>query len=155
MKEFNIAGHKFKCEKLHEDQYKKGACAFKIIDDDGKESYWVVIPSSMSGFTDGNGIATPNEGHVVAFCVNEQDALMVASSINIAANVVSLSTKAESAFVEKAASELGFDIDALRAEVNRLKAEGKSAKEVLEILKPRMDEFKKGGSPNTDKGGEW
>lgn len=155
MKEFNIAGQQFKCEKLHENKFKKGACAFKIIDDSGDESYWVVAPRSMSEFTDGNGIATPNEGHVVAFCVNEQDALMVASSINIAANVVSISAKAESAFVDKAASELGFDIDALKSEIDRLKAEGKSAKEVMEILKPRMDEFKKGGSPNTDKGGEW
>lgn len=155
MKEFNVAGNQFKCEKLHEDQYKKGACAFKIIDDDGNESYWVVAPRSMSEFTDGNVISTPNDGRVTAFCTNEQDALMVAASINIAANVVSISAKAESAFVEKAASELGFDIDALKAEVDRLKAEGKSAKEVLEILKPRMDEFKKGGSPSTDKGGEW
>lgn len=54
---------------------------------------------------------------------------------------------------QKLSNDLGFDIDKLEAEGKRLKAEGKTAEEVRDILKPRMEEFKRADAKK--EGGEW
>lgn len=164
MTKFTMENHEFGCEKLCPEHFKTGVCAFKIIDGDKDTTYWVVAPPTLSDQMTGEyKIETPNDGHVCAFCMNEQDALMVASSICIAASVASFSKdaidKAKSEVERKTnelANKMGFDLEKLEAEVKRLKAEGKSPKEVAAILKPRMEEFKKSDTPQSDtKGGEW
>jgi hypothetical protein len=155
MQTIEFAGKKFQCEKLHEDNFKHGPCAFKMVDEDGDTTYLVFTPSSVS--ESDKEIKTPNDGVLCAGCPSEQSALMVASSICMAATFANLveDKKAEvERDVEKLAEQLGFDLEKLDAEVKRLKAEGKSSKEVAEILKPRMEEFKKKPA-TTDKGGEW
>lgn len=154
MQTIEFAGKKFQCEKLHEDNFKHGPCAFKMVDEDGDTSWLVFAPRSMS--EGDKEIKTPNDGILVAGCPDEQTALMVASSICMAATFAHFAEdkKAEvERDVEKLAEQLGFDLEKLEAEVKRLKAEGKSGKEVAEILKPRMEEFRK--KPAADKGGEW
>lgn len=158
MTKFTMEDHEFGCEKLCPEHFKTGVCAFKIIDGDKDTTYWVVAPPTLSDQMTGEyKIETPNDGHVCAFCMNEQDALMVASSICIAAGVAAkdkASKKALSEVVEKVARDIGFDIEKLKAEVEKLKAEGKSATEVRDILKGRMDEFRKKPDAKQE-GGEW
>lgn len=158
MTKFTTDNHEFGCEKLHPEHFKTGACAFKVIDGDKDASYWVVVPPTLSDQMTGEyKIETPNDGRVCAFCMNEQDALAVASSICIAVGVAAKggACKKELADIaQKVAKDIGFDLDALGSEVRRLTSEGKSAEEISEILKPRMEEFctKK---PSDTKGGEW
>ena len=158
MTKFTMENHEFGCEKLCPEHFKTGVCAFKIIDGDKDTTYWVVAPPTLSDQMTGEyKIETPNDGHVCAFCMNEQDALMVASSICIAAGVAAkdkADKKALADIAQKVAKDIGFDLDALESEVKRLKAEGKSAKEISEILKPRMEEFRT-KKPSDTKGGEW
>lgn len=156
METIEFAGKKFQYEKLAPEHFKKGACAFKVIDEDGDTQYLVFAPNSLA--EKDKEIKTLNDGTMCAACPTEQSALMVASSICIAANVAHLSidkTRVVKKSVEELAKDLGFDLEKLEAEVKKLKAGGKSDKEVAEILKPRMEEFRKGGTPSTDKGGEW
>ena len=158
MKEFEMNdGEQFKCEKLMADKFEKGTCAFKVVDADGNTSYWVVCPVTLQGQIDGEVIDTPNDGHVTAFCMSEQDALMVASSICVAANITHIEKKALADTVEHIAKQFGFDIEKLDAEVKRLKAEGKTLEEVREILKPRMEEFKRADvkADAKQEGGKW
>jgi hypothetical protein len=151
--------HEFGCEKLCPERFKTGVCAFKIIDGDKDTTYWVVAPPMLSDQMSGEyKIETPNDGHVCAFCMNEQDALMVASSIRIVAGVAAkdkAEKKALADIAQKVAKDIGFDLDALKAEVKRLKSDGKSAKEISEILKPRMEEFSTKKPQSDTKGGEW
>lgn len=158
MTKFTMENHEFGCEKLMPEHFKTGACAFKIIDGDKDTTYWVVAPPTLSDQMTGEyKIETPNDGHVCAFCMNEQDALMIASSVCIAATVAGSSgepKKIQCDLTQKLAKDLGFDIEKLEAEVKKLKAEGKTADEVREILKPRMEEFRKKPAADT-KGGEW
>lgn len=158
MNEMKIGGKTFQYEKVKPENFKNGACAFRVKDEDGDENWWVVVPPTLKAQVEGVAINCPDDGHVAAFCMNEQDALMIASSVYIAASVANLPIVQEKA-MQKSAEELakgmGIDLEKLEAEVKRLKDEGKSPKEVAEILRPRMEEFKKGGTPNTDKGGEW
>ncbi len=158
MNEMKMGGKTFQYEKVLPEQFKKGACAFRVKDPDGDENWWVVVPPTLKAQVDGMSINCPDDGHIAAFCMSEQDALMIASSICIAASVASLpsimNVKEEvGRKAKELADKLDFDLDALEAEVNKLKAEGKSPKEISEILKPRMEEFKK--KPAADKGGEW
>lgn len=160
MNEMKINGKTFKYEKVKPEQFKSGACVFRIVDDDGDENWWVVVPTTLEAQLKGIEINCPDDGHVTAFCMCEQDALMLASSVCLAAHVATLGKevvdKAKSEVESKAkelAEKLDFDLDALEAEVKKLKAEGKSPKEISEILKPRMEEFRK--KPAADKGGEW
>ena len=130
MTKFTMENHEFGCEKLCPEHFKTGVCAFKIIDGDKDTTYWVVAPPTLSDQMTGEyKIETPNDGHVCAFCMNEQDALMVASSICIAAGVAAkdkAGKKALADIAQKVAKDIGFDLDALEAEVKRLKSEGKS-----------------------------
>lgn len=159
MTKFTMENHEFGCEKLCPEHFKTGVCAFKIIDGDKDTTYWVVASPTLSDQMTGEyKIETPNDGHVCAFCMNEQDALMVASSICIAAGVAAkdkAGKKALADIAQKVAKDIGFDLDALEAEVKRLKSEGKSAKEISEILKPRMEEFRTKKPQSDTKGGEW
>lgn len=159
MTKFTMENHEFGCEKLCPEHFKTGACAFKIIDGDKDTTYWVVAPPTLSDQMTGEyKIETPNDGHVCAFCMNEQDALMVASSICIAATVAAKDKsdkKALAAVAEKVARDIGFDIEKLKAEAQELKDEGKSAKEISEILKPRMEEFLTRKPDAKSEGGEW
>ena len=159
MTKFTIDNHEFGYEKLCPEHFKTGACAFKIIDGDNNATYLVVAPPTLSDQMTGEfKIETPSDGNVCAFCMNEQDALMVASSICIAAGVAAKAKegkKALAAVAEKVAKDICFDIDKLNAEVKRLKDEGKTAEEVREIMKPRMEEFLTRKPDTKSEGGEW
>lgn len=157
MKEMKIGGKTFQYEKVMPESFEKGACAFRVKEENGSENYWVVVPPTLKAQVEGMEINRPDDGHVAALCASENDALMIASSVHIAATVSSISGIVNDGVcrkVDELAEELGFDTDRLKAEVSRLKAEGKSPKEVSEILKPRMEEFKKKPAADT-KGGEW
>lgn len=159
METTEFAGKKFQYEKLMPEHFKNGTCAFKVIDEDGDTQYLVFTPNSLSEQVEGKEIKTLNDGTLCAACPTEESALMVASSICIAANVAHFSdgkAKAIKENIEEIAKGLGFDLDAMKEEIVKLRKEGKSTKEIQEIMKSRMEEFrKKGGSPSTDKGGEW
>lgn len=149
MTKFTMENHEFGCEKLCPEHFKTGVCAFKIIDGDKDTTYWVVAPTTLSDQMTGEyKIETPNDGHVCAFCMNEHDALMVASSICIAATMAAKdksSKKALAAVAEKAAKDIGFDIEKLKAEAQKLS----------EILKPRMEEFLTRKPDAKSEWGEW
>ena len=162
MNEMKISGKTFQYEKVEPEKFKKGACAFRVKDEDGDENWWVVVPPTLKAQMEGVVINSPDDGHVAAFCMSEQDALMLASSVCLAASIATFAEKAKvdvksviESKTKELAEKLDFDLDALQAEVNRLKSEGKSAKEVAEILKPRMEEFRKKGPKSETKGGEW
>lgn len=161
MKDIEIDGKQFKYEKLMAEKFEKGACAFKVVDADGDTSYWVVVPATLRKQVDGEVINTPNDGHLAAVCMSEQDALMVASSVCIAATVADMEQKAARRALAKTTEHLakacGFDIEKLEAEVKRLKAEGKTLEEIEKILKPRMEDFKRADKEADAKqeGGEW
>ena len=140
MQKVMIRDMEFQFEKLDEKNFKRGAAAFRVIDKDGTETFWVNTPATIDKFDD--GVATPNDGRMVAFCHSKDDAEMVAAAINVSVHVAIINNNSspETEF-EKIADMLGLDIDKMRAEIKRLKAEGKTANEVVEILKPRMDEF--------------
>lgn len=140
MQKVMIRGMEFQFEKLDEKNFKRGAAAFRLIDEDGTETFWVNTPATIDKFDD--GVATPNDGRMVAFCHSKDDAEMVAAAINVSAHIARINNNSSlETELEKLADTLGLDIDKMIAEIQRLKAEGKTAKEVLEILKPRMDEF--------------
>lgn len=156
METMKLGGKTFQYEKVKPEQFKTGACVFRVKDEDGDENWWVVVPKTLEAQMAGMEINCPDDGHITAFCMCEQDALMLASSVHLAASIATFTDKARSEVERKTnelAEQLGFDLEKLEAEVKRLKAEGKSCKEVSEILKPRMEEFKK--KPAADKGGEW
>ena len=161
METVEFAGHKFQYEKLNADKFKKGVCAFKMVDEDGDTQYLVFVPHTLAEQIEGKEIKTPKDGRLLAACPDEQSALMVASSIGVAASVANLADAKKKEALKKVvevANGLGFDVEKLEAEVERLKAEGKSAKEVSEILKPRMEEFLKPGASKPSakqEGGEW
>ena len=160
MNEMKMGGETFQYEKVMPEQFKKGACAFRVKDQDGDENWWVLVPRTLKAQMEGVAIDSPRDGHVAAFCMCEQDALMLASSVCIAAGIATFAKGAadkaseeEERKTKELAEKLDFDLDALEAEVRRLKDDGKSPKEISEILKPRMEEFKK--KPDADKRGEW
>lgn len=159
MNEMKIGGKTFLYEKVMPEQFNKGACAFHVKDTDGDESWWVVVPPTLKAQIEGVVIDSPEDGRIAAFCMNKQDALMIASSICISADMtrsihgIVKDVEGVGRKAEELADKFNFDLDALGAEVKRLKDEGKSMKEVEEILKPRMEEFRK--KPAADKGGEW
>ena len=160
MKEVNIDGKTFQCEKVMPERFKKGTCAFRVKEPGSDDAWFVVVPNTLKEHVEGVVIDSPNDGHIAAFCMSEQDALVIVSSIRIAASVATSTASITSVVNEEIdrktkglADKLDFDLDALEAEVKKLKAEGKSMKEVWEILKPSMDEFKK--KPEADKGSEW
>lgn len=160
MKEFEMCGKHFQYEKLMAEKFEKGACAFKVVDADGGTSYWVVVPATLQKQVDGEVIDTPNGGHLAAVCMSEQDSLMVASSICIAATVADMEQKSVRKLVETTehlAKECGFDVANREEEVKRLKAEGKTRDEIAAILKPRMNEFRLHDAKSGDeqKEGEW
>ena len=140
MQKVMIRDMEFQFEKLDEKNFKRGAAAFRVIDKDGKETFWVNTPATIDKFDD--GVATPNDGRMVAFCHSKYDAEMVAAAINVSVLIALINNNSSpKTEFEKIADMLGLDIDKMSAEIQRLKAEGKTAKEVVEILKPRMDEF--------------
>ena len=156
MNEMKMGGKTFLYEKVMPEQFNKGACAFHIKDTDGDESWWVVVPPTLKAQIEGVVIDSPEDGHIAAFCMNRQDALMIASSICIAASLASIPSVVNEEIGRKTkelAEELELNLDALEAEVKKLKAEGKSMKEVEEIIKPRIEEFRR--KPAADNGGEW
>ena len=156
MKEVNIGGKTFQDEKIMPERFKKGACAFRVNESDHDDTWCGVVPHTLKEAMEGVEIESPNDGHIAAFCMSKEDALMIASSINLAtstANVTKIVKEAIDRKTKELADKLDYDLDALEAEVKRLKAEGKSPKEVEEILKPRMDEFRK--KPAADKESEW
>ena len=156
MKEVNIGGKTFQYEKIMPERFKKGACAFRVNESDHDDTWFVVVPRTLKEAMEGVEIESPNDGHIAAFCMSKEDALMIASSINIStstANVTRIVKEAVDRKTKDLADKLNYDLDALEAEVKRLKAEGKSPKEIEEILKPRMDEFMK--KPAADKESEW
>lgn len=168
METIELCGHKFQVERLGGDEFKHGVAPFKMIDEDGDTQYVVVTPSNLEE-QDTKELKTPKDGHMCAACPNESSALMVASSIAIAAQLAYVRRKTggievrPASDIEKIAGAIGFDVDAMRREVGRLMAEGKSIREIQNILRPRMDEFskKKGDAPDAGsadaekKEGEW
>ena len=156
MKESNIGGKTFQYEKIMPERFKKGACAFRISESGHDDTWFVVVPHSLKEAIEGVEIESPTDGHIAAFCMSKEDALMIASSICLAtsaANVTKIVKEVAERKTKELADKLDYDLDALEAEVKRLKAEGKSPKEVEEIMKPRMDEFRK--KPAADKESEW
>ena len=158
MKKFTIEGKEFECEKLCPERFGTGACAFRVVDDEGTdEMNWVVTPNTLEQLLNNCSIETPADGHICAFCIRERDALMIASSINIASSVIKSEQKlhktAEDA--EDIARKLGFDINAINAEIDKLHKEGKSPKEIQEIMNKKMSEFQKGNPKAKQEGGEW
>lgn len=81
MQKVMIGDMEFQFEKLNEENFKRGAAAFRVIDKDGQESFWVNHPETKDKFDD--GVASPKDGRMVAFCHTKDDALMIASAINI------------------------------------------------------------------------
>ena len=154
MKKCTKFGHEFEYEKIMPEKFKEGPCAFRVKDSDGNTMYWAIIPEEMS---DDREIATPNDGILCAASPDEGLALIVASSICIATHVANIEKRSIKSKVESLAKDFGFDLEKLDAEVKRLKAEGKSPKEIEEVLKPRMDEFKRADAKADAKqeGGEW
>lgn len=158
MKKFTIEGKEFECEKLHPEKFGTGACAFRVVDDEGNKMNWVVVPNTLEQLLKRDcPLETPADGHICAFCVSENDAFMIASSINIASGVIKSGQKlyktAEEA--ENMAKELGFDINAIKAEIDKLHKEGKSSEEIREIMNKRICEFMKDGHKDKKEGGEW
>ena len=156
MKEVNIDGKTFQYEKVMPERFKKGACAFHVKESGSGDTWFVVVPHSLKEAIEGVEIESPTDGHIAAFCMSKEDALMIASSICLAtstANVTKIVKEAVDRKTKDLADKLDFDLDALEAEVKKLRVEGKSLKEVDEILKPRMEEFKK--KPADDNGSEW
>lgn len=140
MQKVMIRDMEFQFEKLDEKNFKRGAAAFRVINKDGTETFWVNTPATIDKFDD--GVATPDDGRMVAFCHSKDDAEMVAAAINISVHIARINNNSSlETELEKLADTRGLDIDKMSAEIQRLKAEGKTAKEVVEILKPRMDEF--------------
>lgn len=137
MQKVIVADNEFQFDKLETGIFKRGAAAFRVVDKDGDESFWVNVPASKEAFDD--EIVSPKDGVLTAICHSEEAALVVASSINIAYEVAYAKQRASD--IDKLANILGFDNAKLRAEVKRLKEEGKSLDEVSEILKERSDEF--------------
>ena len=139
MQKITVKGMECQFEKLDAENFKHGAAAFRVIDKDGEESFWVNYPMVK------DSVATPNDGRTMAICPTKEDALSVAAALNIA-TVAAYAQKADA---------LDIDLDKLQNEVNRLKAKGKTAEQVIEIFGPKVSEFeKKGGSPER-KRGEW
>lgn len=169
METIELCGHKFQVERLGGDAFKHGVAPFKMIDEEGDAQYVVVTPSDLKE-QDSKELKTPKDGHLCAACPTESSALMVASSISIAAQLAYVRSKTGDVEVRpvsdiamKVAGAIGLDVDAIRREVGKLIAEGKHMKEIRDILKPRMDEFrrKKGDAPDAGsaaaekKEGEW
>ena len=155
MKEVNIEGKTFQYEKVMPERFKKGACAFRVKESGHDDTWFVVVPNTLKEHIEGVVIDSPNDGHIAAFCMSEQDALLIVSSLCIAASAANVTKIVEEVDrkTKDLADKLDSDLDALEVEIKRLKAEGKSPKEVEEILKPRMDKFRE--KPAADKGGEW
>ena len=156
MKEVNIGGKTFQYEKVMPERFKKGACAFRVKESGHDDTWFVVVPNTLKEHMEGVVIDSPNDGHIVAFCMSEKDALLIVSSLCVAASAASINKVVKEEVERKTkdlADKLDFDLDALEVEVKKLRAEGKSLKEVEEILRPRMGEFRK--KPDADKGGEW
>lgn len=158
MKKFKIEGKELECEKLCPEHFGTGACAFRVVDDEGNEMNWVVTPNKLEQmFKPDCSVETPADGRICAFCAGKQEALMVASSINIASRVVESKRKFDKAAeeAEDLARKLGFDIEAMKAEVHKLAEEGKSQKEIQEIMNTKMSEFMKDNPKAKQEGGEW
>lgn len=157
METVEFSGRKFQCEKLAAEQFKTGVCAFKMTDEDGDTQYMVITPFSFAEKS--KEIKTPNDGRLCAVCPGRSSALMIASSVAIATELASHKT----AIMMSVAKGRVFDVDAIHREVGKLISEGKSMKEIQEILKPRMAEFKKkkedepdtGSAADDDKEGAW
>lgn len=169
METIELGGHKFQIEKLGGEEFKHGVAPFKMIDEDGDAQYVVCTPSNLDE-QDTKELKTPKDGNMCAACPNESSALMVASSVAIAAQMAYIRRKTGGIEVRpvsdiamKVAGVIGLDVDKIRREVGKLIAEGKSMKEIRDILRPRMDEFRKKKGDATDAGsadaekkeGEW
>ena len=155
----NIGGHDFYYEEVYFGP-KGGASVFAIKDEaDAKkfDLYWVVIP--IKGDWE-KGISNPKDGHVVCMCQNEIDAKMIAASINISHGLSIGLVKdgdLEKFFKSKFKSlEDAYDIDAMSKEISRLRREGKSDAEILDIMKSKRESFRRKKPTETEKdGGEW
>lgn len=93
--------------------------------------------------------------HVVCVCLEHTDALLVASSINIAYTV----TNTEKAGVglselKRISGEIaernGWDIKKAEAKMDELIAQGKSKDEVLAYMKEHISDFRKPDAPKVD-----
>ena len=158
MKKFKIEGKEFECEKLCPEQFETGACAFRVIDDNGIEMNWVATPNTLEHLLKRDcPLETPADGRVCAFCLGRNDALMIASSINIASELITSKQKLDKTAeeAEDIARKLGFDIESIKAEIDKLHKDGKSAKEIQEIMNNKMSEFLKDNHNAKQEGGEW
>lgn len=158
MKTTTFAGRTYRYVKLESEKSRKGACAFKMVGDDKFEQYMVFTPWPGDLMAE---IETPNDGRLIAFCPDEPSALAVTSSIRIATAVSGIAHAEKSVDESELAAKVsGFDTDRIRAEVNRLRKEGRSYAEIREEMGRRVDEFKV-AKPSGDKpsakqeGGEW
>lgn len=145
-----FAGSKYSYKKLDPDKF-RNACVFEMVGEDRYVRYMVFTPQ------DGE-IKTPNDGRLCAICPDGPSALMVAASICIASEVAGITKRPSIVESEAAAKASGFDTDRIRAEVFRLRREGKSFVEISEEMERRSDEFKvkrNGQSAKEKEGGEW
>lgn len=99
-------------------------------------------------------LTQPSDGKVIAMCVSEADACLVAASINIARFVAEAHKEVMDTSDERM-RELGFDTERMKAEINRLKKEGKSNSEIYDYMRSHKDEYRVAGKTLPKERGEW
>ena len=154
MNKCNIGGHDFYYEQINFGPA-GGASVFAIKDVvEAKEfdMYWVVIPIND---WDG-GVANPKDGHVACMCKGKIEAKTIASAINIAQDLSSRVTLENLIKTKLKSLEDKYDLNAITEEVVRLRNEGKSDDEILDLMKDKRETFLRKKSAETNKnGGEW
>jgi hypothetical protein len=160
-----MGGHDFYYERVPLLDDGKGVAVFAIKDTvDAKEFdlYWVVVPVKSEWDKE---LESPKDGHVICMCKEVIDAKMIASSINLAftlhsnidiINIDIIGDTIKDKFKEKfKALEDMYDTDAMAKEIQRLKDEGKSDAEILEVMKSKRDSFLRKTPAKKSDGGEW
>lgn len=99
-------------------------------------------------------LTQPSDGNVVAMCVSEVDAKLVASSINIARLVADANTAVREVSDRKM-RELGFDTEKMTAEIDRLRKEGKSNREIYDYMQSHKEDYLMAGKTLPKERGEW
>jgi len=94
--------------------------------------------------------------HVVCVCTEHTDALLVASSINIAYAVTNTGKVIDGKLAElkrvsgEIAERNGWDVKKAEAKMDELMAQGKSKEEIIAFFKEHMSDFRKPDAPKDD-----
>lgn len=151
-----MGGHDFYFERVPLLGDNKGVAVFAIKDEaDAKEFdlYWVVVPTKSDW---DKGLESPKDGHVTCMCKEEIDAKMIASAVNLAFSLHSKIGDITDVIKGKLkVVEEEYDADAMAKEIVRLKKEGKSDAEILEVMKGKRETFRRKKPEAKKDGGEW